>query len=245
MNKKFLVLFALIMLIMPIGVKALENGYVDKASQYTLAPVEDGKVNVYLFRGEECMYCARELAWIEMIKEQYADVVNFYSYEVWHDEANNATMRAIKKEFGMTEDDAVPFTVIGDKNFPGFGPGTDLEIENTIRGYLGLSLLDKPSATIFSDTGELLPGILDDGEPEGDTAPTPAVAENNNATAANNVQATTSSSSSFVNFALVLIAVGFFCFEVMGTYYLYIAAKRLKDAPYMVDEVKDKKKASK
>ena len=81
---------------------------------------EEGKVNIYLFRGKGCTYCRRFLTFLESVTDEYGKYFNVVAYEVWEDEANNELMENVKEFLGEKKD-GVPFFVIGNQKFLGFG----------------------------------------------------------------------------------------------------------------------------
>ena len=119
----------------------------------------DEKLNVYLFYGEECPHCENELKFLNSLDSSYKDKYNFYKFETWHNE-NNKRLRelvvdrlledgyiiievesqegidvketeAYKKELDGYYN-AVPFIIIGNKNFIGYGEKTGEYIKEAI-----------------------------------------------------------------------------------------------------------------
>ena len=91
------------------------------------------KVNVYMFRGEGCGYCARAIAYFrELIKDDdYKDKFDLVTYEVWNDENNSKLMAAVADELDETVN-GVPFIVIGDTAFGGYSSSYNEDIEKAI-----------------------------------------------------------------------------------------------------------------
>jgi glutaredoxin len=88
-------------------------------------------VNLYLFRGEGCPHCANEEKFLEEMKIKYPEL-KVYDYEVWKNRDNAKKMQEVGK-FLEADVRGVPFTIIGDKYFTGFGIGsTDKQIEQKI-----------------------------------------------------------------------------------------------------------------
>lgn len=69
-------------------------------------------VSVYLFYGEGCPHCAKEMAFLNNIRDQYPEV-DFRAFEVWYHEANARLMQNVAQRLGANVN-GVPFTVIGD-----------------------------------------------------------------------------------------------------------------------------------
>ena len=133
--KKFLFLVLFISLIIPVNILALSKDYKDRVYDLVDKKVEDGKVNLYLFRGEGCPHCADEEEWLNSIKEDYKGKLNIYEYEVWYDKENAKLMEEVAKRFD-TEANGVPFTIIGDKYYSGSSEAIESDMENTICDYL-------------------------------------------------------------------------------------------------------------
>ena len=77
------------------------------------------KVNVYMFRGEGCGYCAKALSWFEEIEATEGKYYNLVTYEVWNDEDNKALMVKVANYLGE-DNSSVPYIIIGKKTFQGF-----------------------------------------------------------------------------------------------------------------------------
>ena len=135
MKKKLLIILVLLLTIIPIKCFALSSSYVDRVSKYSNTPIDQDKVNLYIFHGEECPHCHEELNWLETIKEKYKDKLNVYYYEIWHNPANKKLMETVCEDFSI-ECRSVPFTVIGDKTFSGFSDAAASRIESKINEYI-------------------------------------------------------------------------------------------------------------
>lgn len=77
------------------------------------------KINVYIFRGEGCGFCAKALTFFEGLDEEYQSYFNLVEKEVWENDENAAQMQKVADYFD--EDvKGVPYIIIGDKTFQGF-----------------------------------------------------------------------------------------------------------------------------
>lgn len=77
------------------------------------------KINVYIFRGEGCGFCAKALTFFEGLDEEYQSYFNLIEKEVWENDENAAQMQKVADYFD--EDvKGVPYIIIGDKTFQGF-----------------------------------------------------------------------------------------------------------------------------
>jgi len=141
------------------------------------------KVDAYLFFGNGCPHCDKEIKFFESIKYKYPDL-NLTTYEVYYSQENSLLMQKVANYLGA-EGGGVPFLIIGDKYFVGFGDKSSiLEIEsrinecsvikcpNNVGGILGLkneevvSLVQKESIKntdgtylAFTDNGREYSGL--------------------------------------------------------------------------------------
>ena len=136
MKKRTLItILLLFLLLIPFNVSAISDKYEDKIYDITGKTVESDKINLYLFHGAECPHCEEERNWLKKIKIEYQDKVNFYYFEVWHDENNSKMMQEVKDRLNVPSS-GVPLTVIGRKYFLGFSDTISSQMENTIKEYL-------------------------------------------------------------------------------------------------------------
>ncbi len=112
--KILLMTLAFALILTPFVIRAEEEEVVD-------APpvVEKTKINVYMFRGEGCSYCAAALDFFEGIEEEYGKYFNLVTYETWYDEENAAFMQEVG-EYLNTTISGVPFIIVGKETYPGF-----------------------------------------------------------------------------------------------------------------------------
>ncbi|MBQ4583763.1 MAG: hypothetical protein IJA94_02625 [Bacilli bacterium] len=93
------------------------------------------KINVYIFRGNGCGHCHNAVTYFYGLGDEFKDYFNVVLYEVWYNEANASLGKAVATELGKTFS-GVPFIVVGDTSFGGFGEGTGLEIiEEALESY--------------------------------------------------------------------------------------------------------------
>jgi len=77
------------------------------------------KINVYMYKGETCGYCAKALEFFKGLDEEYQSYFNLVEKEVWYDEDNAKEMQEVAAYFNE-EVSGVPYIIIGDKTFQGF-----------------------------------------------------------------------------------------------------------------------------
>ena len=93
---------------------------------------DKNKVNIYLFWGSTCPHCKEEFAFFDEIKEEYGNYYNLYTYEVWQNQDNAKIMNRFATALGE-EAKGVPYTVIGDVSFTGFGEADKEKFIETIK----------------------------------------------------------------------------------------------------------------
>lgn len=113
--KKLKLLLLTILLIIPITINAKE------------------KVNLYLFHSETCSHCQEEIKFLEEIEKKY-DNLKIHLYEVTKNKDNMNKMMDIKQKLKIDSPN-VPFTVIGNYYYIGFGEGIKEGIEDLIEKY--------------------------------------------------------------------------------------------------------------
>ena len=93
---------------------------------------DKNKVNIYFFWGSTCPHCKAEFAFFDEIKEEYGDYYNLYTYEVWENPDNEKIMNEFADALNE-EVTGVPYTVIGDVSFTGFGESSKEKFIETIK----------------------------------------------------------------------------------------------------------------
>lgn len=77
------------------------------------------KINVYIFKGEGCGFCAKALTFLNGLDAEYQSYFTLVEKEVWKDENNAADMQKVANYFNENVK-GVPYIIIGDKTFQGF-----------------------------------------------------------------------------------------------------------------------------
>lgn len=93
---------------------------------------QEGKVNIYLFRGNGCSHCHEFLQFLESIIDDYGKYFNVITYEVWGDADNGTLMEEVAKKFGE-EASGVPYIIIGKKTFSGYSSSMNEEIIDLLK----------------------------------------------------------------------------------------------------------------
>ena len=125
--KKFMkLLLVLVVAVMPFTVA--------QAKKTTTTAAKKNPVTLYEFYGEECPHCAELNSYLDELKKD--NTINYMfkivKLEVWHSESNSETMNKVASYFKY-EVTGVPFYVIGEKYFSGFGENSKSVIVSTIK----------------------------------------------------------------------------------------------------------------
>lgn len=102
---------------------------------FMLIPVKTNakdKATIYLFRGKGCGYCRSLLTFLNSINDEYGDMYELKSYEVWNDQDNYQLMKDIS-EFLDEPASGVPYLIVGDQVFPGYASTYDSSIKLAIK----------------------------------------------------------------------------------------------------------------
>lgn len=90
----------------------------------------DNQVTIYLFRGNGCNYCRAFLTYLNSIADENGKF-KVVSFEVWNDKDNNDLLDEVAK-FLDQDIQGIPFIIIGDQVFQGYGETYNEEIEKAI-----------------------------------------------------------------------------------------------------------------
>lgn len=80
----------------------------------------ENKINIYFFWGDGCPHCEEEFKFFESIKTEYGDYFVLNKFEVWNNEENKKLLKQFANSMG-DEVSGVPYTIIGNETFSGFG----------------------------------------------------------------------------------------------------------------------------
>ena len=70
-------------------------------------------IELVVFYGEGCPYCARELEFLDELEERHPSL-DVLAYEVWNDEENRDRFRSMAAEIGI-DASAVPTTFLAER----------------------------------------------------------------------------------------------------------------------------------
>jgi hypothetical protein len=94
------------------------------------SPLQDSKVDVYLFWGEGCTHCEEEKRFLTGLSKEHHDL-DIREYEVLHDRRNLRLLTDLMKVHGR-QTSGVPITFIGSRVFEGFSRQIQSAMERTI-----------------------------------------------------------------------------------------------------------------
>ena len=108
------------------------------------ADVEDieiitNKKNIYLFYGDGCPYCEREIEYLTELYPNYQEKINLYALEVWNDEDNKEFLEQAS-EYLNTQSDLVPTLIIGNQVIIGFSESQKEEIKEALSSTIELDI---------------------------------------------------------------------------------------------------------
>ncbi|MDD2435774.1 MAG: thioredoxin family protein [Bacilli bacterium] len=133
-NKRIFLLITILLIILIIGIfiySSNNKNEINRNSKIDDIVFEENKVNIYLFYGNGCPHCEKELEFLESINEEYKKYCNIYTFEIWHNQDNADFMIKLSDELGE-EVTGVPYTIIGNKTFNGFGNSMKKDLKSTI-----------------------------------------------------------------------------------------------------------------
>lgn len=92
----------------------------------------DNQIPIYMFRSNTCGHCNNFLQYVnDTLVKQYGDKFKLVSFET-HDINNSNLHKKVATFLGDEASGAVPYIIIGDKSFLGYGSKLNSEIEDAI-----------------------------------------------------------------------------------------------------------------
>ena len=137
--KKIFALFLFMILLVPFTVKAKveTTNFTETLKAEGITPLNssykenDDQVIIYLFRGSGCPHCYDFLEFLNSISTEYGKKFKLVSYEVYYNK-DNLDLKNEVGEFLEQPSTGVPYIVIGDKVFIGYGDSYATAIKNQI-----------------------------------------------------------------------------------------------------------------
>lgn len=91
----------------------------------------DKKVNIYFFWGDGCSHCKNAKNFFKSIEKDYGDMYTLNYFEVWNNEENQKLLETFSSAM-EDEISGVPYIIIGDESFKGYGSNMDKDIIDSI-----------------------------------------------------------------------------------------------------------------
>ena len=112
----------------------LEEALTEEGIEHDLGDYKesDDKINIYLFRGNRCTHCKAFLTFLSENIDELGKYFNLVSYEIFGSQENSKLMSEVSKFFGE-EATGVPYIVIGEEYFAGYGSGLNEDIKKAIK----------------------------------------------------------------------------------------------------------------
>jgi glutaredoxin len=101
---------------------------------------EQNVINVYIFEGEGCPYCAKALAYLQSLADEDPQIV-IHDFEVYHNLENREFFIAFAAKHGY-EPQYVPNTFIGERYWIGFSDTIQAEMDQYIQDCLTRPCVD-------------------------------------------------------------------------------------------------------
>lgn len=110
----------------------LDENEVRKDAKLEEIKYDENKVNIYFFWGNGCPHCEQEHEFFDEIEKEYGKYYNLNTFEVWYNEENLNVYKRFATKMG-DEVDGVPYTIVGNKTFSGFGESAKKKIKDAIK----------------------------------------------------------------------------------------------------------------
>ncbi|MCH5167097.1 MAG: hypothetical protein J1F35_04305 [Erysipelotrichales bacterium] len=163
LSKLFCVLMVALMLVMPFNVNAAKTTKKTTTTKTTTTEIttfaksqDEGAINVYVFYWSACSHCKELHEYLAELKEDkdIKDKFNVVDYEVTNSD-NNELMQEVIEYFNANVK-GVPFYVIGDQYFNGFGESSKATLVSAIEdAYTSKNYQDVVAAVVSGDVDSL------------------------------------------------------------------------------------------
>ena len=124
--KKFICFVVILVIVSVLCIKNID---------YVFANDSDNKlkkeVNVYIFKGDGCGYCANAINFFYKSEYEYGKYFNLIEYEIWHDDNNSEFFNKVSQYFNK-DFQGVPVIIVGERVFNGFGESDGEKIMEAI-----------------------------------------------------------------------------------------------------------------
>ena len=117
-----------------------------------VSAADEKTLNVYLFHGSTCSFCAAEREFLTEIQDEYP-YMHVIAYEVWENQENAELLEKVKERLD-SDSKGVPFLVVGDRSITGFSDEREQDIRVAIEYYENEEAPDIVSEVLNGIPGE-------------------------------------------------------------------------------------------
>jgi len=120
------------------------------------------KKDIYIFYGSDCPHCEEFFTWYDALSSETKSKLNLVKYETWNSNTsskkNSVALETVAEYFN--EEAKVPFIIIGDEHYLGFGDSNKDSVLETINTYASTtdtsseSIIEKLSLDVVADKTE-------------------------------------------------------------------------------------------
>lgn len=103
-----------------------------------LAEGEKEAVDIYVFYGKTCPHCEEFFTWTKSLSKEEKAKFNIVKYETWYNTTNSNALTKAAEHFGDDKSEngyGVPYIIIGETRFSGFGDTNKDQILAAIDNY--------------------------------------------------------------------------------------------------------------
>ena len=122
-----------------------------------LAETDKEPANIYVFYGKGCPHCEEFFTWIKSLSNEQKAKFNIVKYETWYNTTNSNALTQAAEHFKDSEY-GVPYIIIGENRFNGFGSSMKDQILAAINDYYNLderaNLIDELKLEVVADAPE-------------------------------------------------------------------------------------------
>lgn len=126
-----------------------------------LAEGEKKAVDIYVFYGKTCPHCEEFFTWTKSLSKEEKAKFNIVKYETWYNTTNSNALTKAAEHFGDDKSEngyGVPYIIIGETRFSGFGDTNKDQILAAIDNYYNqderTNLIEKLGLEVQADAPE-------------------------------------------------------------------------------------------
>mgnify|MGYP002533217735 FL=1 len=122
-----------------------------------LADSDKKAADVYIFYGRGCPHCEEFFTWVKSLSSDEKSKFNLVKYETWYNTTNSNALAKVAEHFNDT-DYGVPYIIIGNTRYSGFGDTNKDQILAAINDYYNLderaNLIEELNLEVVADAPE-------------------------------------------------------------------------------------------